>query len=72
MKDYVNESFLGMHTSIELSEEKAASEYWKINIYYLVMDNIISNFIDQFQNIPLADSIDYYISYCMSKINFSA
>lgn len=67
MKDYISDTFQGMHTPIELSEEKGVSEYWKINIYYPVIDNIIINFVDRFQNIPLADSVDKFMKLDLSN-----
>lgn len=38
-----------------------ALKYWKVNIYYQVMDNIISNLKRRFENLPLAKSVDSFL-----------
>ena len=46
---------------MNLPTDTKPSEYWKINIYNQVMDNIITNFKNRFDNLPLAQSVDSFI-----------
>lgn len=62
MDDYINDTAFGVHSSIELPQIQDAKEYWKINIYNPVMDNVICNLTDRFKNIPFANSVEKFIS----------
>ena len=58
MNDFVIESTLGKGNLMDLPSDTKPSEYRKMNIYNQVMDNIITNFKNRFENLPLAQSVD--------------
>lgn len=60
-KDFLFESTLGKENWIDLPSDTRASEYWKINIYYQVIDNIIVNLKSRFESVPLAQSVDAFL-----------
>ncbi len=61
MKDYYTDSTLGKSAFLDSSSDTNISDYWKINIYYQIMDNIIGNFKKRFENLPLAESVDSFV-----------
>lgn len=61
IKDFLIESTLGKSSFIDLPSDTNAYEYWKINIYNQVMDNIIGNWKKRFDNLPLAQSVDSFL-----------
>ncbi|CAH0563144.1 unnamed protein product [Brassicogethes aeneus] len=66
--DYIVESTLGHEGNIEIPSGPNSnhSEHWKINIYYQIMDNLISNFRCRFSNLPLAQAAD-----ALFQLNFN-
>ena len=52
--EYFIESTLGKDGLIGLPSDTNALEFWKINIYYPVIDNIVTNMKDRFESLPLA------------------
>ena len=42
------------------TDDTQPEEYWKINIYYQVVDNIIVN-LKRFENLPLANAVDAFL-----------
>lgn len=58
--DYVINSTLGKGPFLSLPSNITQIKYWKINIYFQVMDNIINNMKHQFNNLPLAQAVDAF------------
>lgn len=59
-KDFYIDSTLGKDQFLDLPNNTSTAEYWKINIYYPVIDNITSNLEYRFQSIPFAKSVNSF------------
>lgn len=60
--DFYTESTVGKSNTLDLpTDDTQPEEYWKINIYYQVVDNIIVNLKRRFENLPLANAVDAFL-----------
>lgn len=59
-KDFLVDATVGKSTFIDLPDNTTASEYWKINIYYPIIDNITANLEYRFESLPLAKAVNYF------------
>lgn len=48
---------------MDLPDDIASDDYWKVNIYYPVIDSIISNMEYRFQNVPLAKAVNAFFKF---------
>lgn len=60
LDDFRTDTTLGKSHLVDLSSDVNTSEYWKINIYYQVMDNVLTNLKKRFTNLPYAQSIEAF------------
>ena len=61
MDNYVTESTVGKGHFPEMPSHTEPLSYWKINVFYPVMDNVTGSFKRRFENIPLAKSVDGFL-----------
>lgn len=59
-KEFYVDSTLGKDQFLDLPNNTSEAEYWKINIYFPVVDNISSNLEYRFQSIPFAKSVNAF------------
>lgn len=60
-KDFHVETTLGKSKFVDLPDDISSKDYWKVNVYYPVIDSIISNLKYRFQSVPLAESVNAFI-----------
>lgn len=63
--DFYTESTVGKSNTLDLATDTRPEEYWKVNIYYQVVDNIIVNLKRRFENLPLANAVDAFLKLDM-------
>ncbi|XP_046746400.1 zinc finger MYM-type protein 1-like [Diprion similis] len=66
-KDFYTELTVGKSNTLDLPADTPPEEYWKINIYYQVVDNIIVNLKRRFENVPLARAVDAFLKLDMKN-----
>lgn len=59
--DFHIETLVGRSNFLDLPTDVTSEEYWRINIYYQVIDNIVSNIKRRFENLPLARAVDAFL-----------
>lgn len=69
-KDFHIETTVGKSNILDLPTDTQPREYWKINIYNQVLDNIIANLKRRFENIPLANAVDAFLKLNMENANY--
>ncbi|CAH0391617.1 unnamed protein product [Bemisia tabaci] len=58
---------LGRSQLTALPSDTRPRDYWKINVYNRVLDNVISHFKRRFESVPLAESGDAFMQLHLAK-----
>jgi hypothetical protein len=71
LNDFIVDTTLGKrHDADNLASSASdvnASEYWRTSVYLQVLDNIINQFKNRFENLPFAESLDFFIKLDFRK-----
>ncbi|XP_023238418.1 uncharacterized protein LOC111637210 [Centruroides sculpturatus] len=66
-KEFYTESTVSKSNTLDFSADSQPEEYWKFNVYYQVVDNIIVNLKHRFENLPLARAVDAFLKLDMKN-----
>jgi len=60
LNEYCVETAVGKSQLTDLPSDTKPREYWKINVFNRVMDNVLSHFKHRFESVPLAEAADAF------------